>query len=333
MEAMELEERFDIRPVPPPCSRGFEDVRMIRYLAWSNSTLLTRHHIPEWRLGLMVMVRAGRYVLLLDTEGVCIDGGRLGLLSPESDELKRLFPQGPAGQTRIVETAARGLDISELGIRSLSIRKHALDEGYFDLAEASQVPTAVQGYGPLADRTARRRLCFSRSTLSDATHKPISVRDYMTWVHAIGDAIADEGTRPHGYFARFAREVRPLDKEQGVPKSILLDLWDLLDVSVETHAQRGWDAQIVDTIGKYDSCCEVTEETDAEGKHLHYAFKFGPYELQLKYIYRNTIPASGRYAISGEVLNGALTGSNAEEGEEDPEDRIFGRQVSGSLPA
>lgn len=330
-EAMLLEERFDIRAVRAPSTRGFEDLRMIRYLAWSNSTLLTRHHIPEWRLGLMVMVRAGRYVFLLDTEGVCIDGARLGLLSPESDELKRLFPDGSGGRTRIVETAARGLDISELGIRSLSVRKHALDEGYFDLAEASQVPTAVEGYGPLADRTARRRLCFTRSSLSDATYKLISIGDYIKWVRAVADAIADERTKAHRYFGRFAVEVPPLDKDQGAPRSILLDLWDLLNVSDETRDQRRWNQKIAEAILGLDTCCEVKEEADEEGKRPRYWFKFGPYKLDLKYVYRNTIPASGRYSLSGDELNSALTGPGDDDLREDAEDLLFGRQVSASL--
>jgi superfamily II DNA or RNA helicase len=340
MEAMLLEERFDIKPVRAPVGQFFDDVRMIRYVSWSNSPLLARHHIPEWRLGLMAMVRAGRYVFILDTEGICIDGSRVGLLSPESEELKRLFPKPPddgaaalQARTRIVETAARGLDISELGLRSISVRKHALDEGYFDLAEASQVPTAVQGYGPLAGRTARRRLCFSRSSVADATHKPLSVKDYLQWARTIGDAIADEGTKPHGYFARFAREVRPLDPDQGAPKSILLDLWDLLEVSDETRDERRWNKAAAEEVLGYDTCCEVKEEKDEDDQCVGYWFTFGPYRLELKYIYRDTVPASGRYSVSGEDLNSALTGPDADhgEGEEDPEDRMFGRQLTASL--
>src|SRR5262249_24425761 len=152
--------------------------------------------IPEWRLGVMAIVRAGRYIFLLDTEGVCIDHARVGLLSPEAIEFKRLFPQSTMGRrgaararTRIIETAAAGLDISELGLRSISVRKHGLDEGYFDLAEASQVPTSVRGYGRLGEDSARRRLSFLQSSVADATSKLLSVKDYVSWTRLIGNTM------------------------------------------------------------------------------------------------------------------------------------------------
>jgi hypothetical protein len=316
MEAMMLEERFDIAVVPAPNVKGFEDVRLIRYLAWSNSPYLARHHIPEWQLGVMAIVRAGRYLFILDTEGICIDYNRVGLLSPESEELKRLFRKPAARrrrfqaerQTRIVETTASGLDISELGLRSISVRKYALDEGYFDLAEASQVPTSVRGFGPLGERTARRRLSFVRSSVADATNELLPVKDYVEWARTIGDAIADETIEPHGYFRRFAREVRALNADGGVPRSILLDLWDLLDVSSETTGERHWNKEAVDKLLTYDTCCEITDRQTKDGAPPRYCFDFGPHELEIKYIYRETVPPSGRYSISGEPLNEALGG-------------------------
>jgi hypothetical protein len=84
---------------------------------------------------------------------------------------------------------------------------------------------------------------------------------------------------------------------------------------------------------RYDTCCEVKEEKDEGDERACYWFNFGPYRLELKYIYRDTVPASGRYSISGEDLNSALTGPDADhsEREEDPEDRMFGRRLSASL--
>jgi superfamily II DNA or RNA helicase len=343
MEAMLLEERFDIAPVPVPAPdrRDFQDVRLIRYLAWSNSPYLARHHIPEWRLGVMVMVRAGRYIFLLDTEGICLDYNRLGLLSPESKELKRLFRKpargrrsGPAQQgTRIIETTASGLDISELGLRSISVRKYALDEGYFDLAEASQVPTSVRGFGQLGARTARRRLSFARSSVADATNQLLTVKDYAGWARIVADAMADDRIEPHEYFGRFAREVSALDPDAGVPTSILLDLWDLLDVSSETTGERHWDKDAVDEILSYDTCCEVTDRQTKDGAPPRYCFDFGPYELEVKYIYRSSVPPAGRYAILGEPLNEAVAEAEDDLGDReiDPDNRMFGRRLSTSL--
>jgi hypothetical protein len=341
MEAMLLEERFDITAVAAPDGPEYRDVRLIRYLAWSNSPYLARHHIPEWRLGVMAMVRAGRYLFVLDTEGVCIDYARVGLLSPESQELKRLFRRPEAGRraaaaqqrTRIVETSASGLDISELGLRSISVRKHALEEGYFDLAEASQIPTAVRGYGQLGDRTARRRLSLSRSSVADASNAMLAIKDYVQWAHLIGDAMADQTIEPHAYFGRFAREVRALDEDAGIPQSILLDLWDLLDVSDETTLERHWKKDAVEAVLTYDTCCEVQNRQTVDDAPPRYCFDFGPHELELKYVYRDTVPTAGRYVISGDELNAALANEDGDPGDRefDPDNRLFGRRFSTSL--
>jgi superfamily II DNA or RNA helicase len=341
MQAMLLEERFDISAVSAPEDAGYRDVRLIRYLAWSNSPYLARHHIPEWRLGVMAMTRAGRYLFVLDTEGVCIDYARVGLLSPESQELKRLFRRTEVSRraatarqrTRIVETSASGLDISELALRSISVRKHALDEGYFDLAEASQIPTAVRGYGQLGDRTARRRLSFSRSSVADAANAMLTVKDYVQWTRLIGDAMADETIEPHAYFGRFAREVRALDENAGIPQSILLDVWDLLDVSDETTLARRWKKGTVEAVLRYDTCCEVQNRQTVVNAPRRYCFDFGPYELEVKYVYRDTVPPSGRYTISGDELNAALASEDGGPGDReiDPDDRLFGHRLSTSL--
>jgi hypothetical protein len=341
MEAMLLEERFDIAAVRAPEGRTYHDIRLIRYLAWGNSPYLSRHHIPEWRLGIMAMVRAGRYLVVLDTEGICVDYARVGLLSPDSAELKRLFPRtaqrgqsrGTHSGTRIVETVASGLDIGELGLRSISVRRHALEEGYFDLAEASQVPVSVRGYGQLGARTARRNLSFSRSSVSDATSKLLSVKDYIAWAGLIGDAMADERIRAHAYFERFAREVRPPDESAGVPRSILLDLWDLLDVADETREQRHWDGAAVEELLRHDTCCEIQERRKKPDDPPRYCFDFGPHELEVKYHFRNTVPPSGHYSIAGGSLNAAVVDadSDATEGKSEHDNSAFGRQLSASL--
>ena len=339
LEAMQIEERFDIKAVAAPEGAIYRDARLIRYLAWNDSPLLARHHLPEWRLGVMAIVRAGRYIFLLDTEGICIDTTRLKLLSPEPLELKRLFPKVASGPrsaqigTRIVETAAAGLDISELGLRSISVHKHALDEGYFDLAEASQVPTWVRGFGQLGDRSARRRLSFRRSSVADATNKLLPVKDYIEWAQSIGDAMASETIEPHGYFNRFAREVPPLTHEAAVPGSVLLDPWDILDVASETRDERRWNSSAVDEIIAYDTCCEVKAIQEDENSSLRYFFRYGPYEVEIKYSYRATIPPAGRYTIESNSLDNALANQDPHQAdrEGDPEARMFGRRLSSSL--
>lgn len=338
-EAMQLEERFDIVAVSAPAGDVYRDVRLIRYLAWDNSPYLASHHIPEWRLGVMAIVRAGRYIFLIDTEGICIDHDRLGLLSPEPVELKRLFARTPDGAipaanaTRIVETVASGLDTSELGLRSISVRKHALDEGYFDLAETSQVPTSVRGFGQLGNKSARRRLSLSRSSVADATNKHLLVKDYVEWARVVGNTMADGSIQPHGYFDRFAREVPPLDQDAGVPQSILLDLWELLETATETQEERAWDSEEVKELLKYDTCCEITNRSADPMEPPRYIFNFGPHEVEIKYIYRSAIPSTGRYSISSSGLDNAVAEPNAPSGgtEAEADNTVFGRTLSASL--
>ncbi|WP_238213612.1 DEAD/DEAH box helicase [Caballeronia novacaledonica] len=338
-EAMQLEERFDIVAVSAPAGEVYREVRLIRYLAWANSPYLASHHIPEWRLGVMAIVRSGRYIFLIDTEGICIDHDRLGLLSPEPVELKRLFARTPNGAhpvanaTRIVETVASGLDTSELGLRSISVRKHALDEGYFDLAETSQVPTSVRGFGQLGSKSARRRLSLSRSSVSDATNKHLLVKDYVEWARVIGNTMANDRIMPHGYFDRFASEVPPLDEDAGVPQSILLDVWELLETATETQEERAWDSEEVKELLQYDTCCEITNRSVDPTEPPRYAFNFGPHEVEIKYIYRSAIPSTGRYAISSPGLNNAVADPTAPSGgtETEADNTVFGRTLSASL--
>lgn len=341
VEAMRLEERFDISPVPAPLQSGYEDMRLIRYLAWNNSPYLARHHVPEWRLGVMAIARAGRYIFLLDTEGICVDTGQLGLATPEPEELKRLFPDQESTtretQTRIVETAAAGLDISELGLRSISVRRHALDEGYFDLAEGSQVPTSVRGYGRLGNGTARRRLSFSTSSVSDVSYQMLGVKHYLRWVHEIANAIADPATPPHRYFGRFALDVPPLSAEAAAPISILLDLWDLLEDSSEILTERQWKPTAVSDLLQQDTCCtvETVIETNEKGEQSkpRYFFQFAGHRLEITYRYRDSVPPSGRYSISSETLDHTLSTAlpDTSDREDDPDNRIFGQRQSASL--
>jgi hypothetical protein len=303
---MQVEERFDIKPIEPPAGPGYDDVRLIRYLSWRDSPYLAEHHLPEWRLGLMAIARAGRYVFLLDTESLCLDTSRLDLLEPDPDELKRLFPKD---QTRIVETSASGLDLGELALRSLTVRRHALDEGYFDLAEASQVPTVVQGYGPLGTSRARRRLSLGSARIADASFANLPVKEWAAWTVVIADALADESTSQHRYFSRFAEQRKPLVPADAEPKSILLDLWDILEMDDDTLAVREWDNEAAAQLLEADNCCEV-RNVGTPGRPK-FEFTFAGHTVGLKYLYRDSVPAAGRYKLSSRALNDAVRAKGA----------------------
>jgi hypothetical protein len=335
-EAMLLEDRFDIVPVTSGGEVEHEDARLIRYLAWRNSPYLTAHQIPEWTLGLLLIVKAGRYVFMLDTEGNCLDLGRLKLVAPEPEELKRLFAtdaDGASRTVRIVETTAKGLDVSELGLRSISVRRHALDNSYFDLAESSQAPTTIIGYSPFGQSVARRRLSLSRSNLTDATNRHVSIRSYVEWARQVAAVMADTAVTPHAYFNRFARELPPLDPQQAAPRSILLDLADLFPEPGSPQDQ-GWNRAEIEKVLKLDTCCEV-EARDVGGKPV-YVFEFAGHPVEVKYVYRQGVPPYGRYQLSADDLNADLTevvdgeNENSADGDDTPND-TFGRRLAPSL--
>lgn len=334
-EAMMLEDRFDIVPVVSGGEPEHDDVRLIRYLAWRNSPFLISHQIPEWTLGLLAIVRAGRYIFLLDTEGNCLDLGRLKLVSPEPDELKRLFaahPQANSQQVRIVETTAKGLDVSELGVRALTVRRHALDATYFDLAEASQTPTTVVGYSPFAGSTARRRLSLARSNLTDATNRFVSLKLYVDWARKVAKVMSDDTVTPHGYFDRFAKEVPPLVPARGEPRSILLDLTDLFPEPGAPN-DEGWSRAEIEEVLKLDTCCPVLEEAGPNGEPVHY-FTFADIRVDIRYEYHAGVPPRGRYVLTSEALNDKLVDDTGAP-EEGPDDEVapqgFGQRFSPSL--
>jgi len=313
-EALQLEDRFDIRLVPAPSGGNseFKDVRLIRYLTWANSKSLRQQSIPEWNLGIMAIVRSPPYVFLLDTESICVDFERLGLFSASPEEMKRLFsdPQAAVGvrqdRIRIVEATSAGLDLSEMGIRSMTIRKRDLSDGYFDLAEASQAPSSLHGVALLDDRTTRRQLSIRRGRVADPTTRYVGLLDYVRWTRSIASALDDTAVVAHPFFNRFAQEVEPPEKDDGEARNILLDIWDLLnsdDISLE---DRHWDPKVAKEILEFDRCLEL-ENSAQEGEDSEYAFVLGgKYELRATYTRRNTIPPRGRYTLRCPELDEAL---------------------------
>lgn len=314
-EALLLEDRFDIRIVPAPlgADAGFRDVRMIRYLTWANSRNLRQQSVPEWNLGVMAIVRSSPYVFLLDTESLCVDFERLGLFSASPEEMKRLFSDPDAAgssvrqeRIRIVEATSAGLDLSDMGIRSITIRKRDLSDGYFDLAEASQAPSSLHGVAILDDKTTRRQLSIRRGRVADPTTRYIGLMDYLRWTRSVAEALDDSSTVPHPFFRRFAQEVEPPLKEDGEAQNILLDIWGLLNPDDSSLEDRHWDRKVAQEILEFDRCLEA-ENVAADGDPPDYAFVLGgKYQLRATYTRRNSIPPTGRYTLRCAELDEAL---------------------------
>jgi hypothetical protein len=315
-EAFKLEDRFDMRIVPAPAAQGdMEDVRLIRYLTWRNSRNLRQESIPEWNLGMMAIVRSSPFVFLLDTETLCIDFERLGLFSVPPEEMKRLFSDPKAtrrspDRIRVIEASAAGLDLSDNGIRSMTIRKRNLSDGYFDLAEASQAPSSLHGVAVLEDIPTRRQLSIRRGRIADPTTRYIGLKDYLVWSRSIAKALSDSSTVLHPFFSRFAQEVAPPTKDDGEAQNLLLDIWDLLNPDDASFVDRKWDPKMAKEILEFDRCMELERVAD-EGKPSDFAFVLGGrYPIHATYERRNTIPPKGRYRLQCPELDEALITPN-----------------------
>lgn len=335
-EAFRIEDRFDMRVAMPPKNRtGFEGVRVVRYLSWGSSSLLSTQAWPEWRLGLMTIVLAKPFVFIVDTEGLCIDFDRLKLYSPSPEEMKRLFSEkasdpskDPVNRIRIVEAAATGLDVSDIATRYVLIRKRNLSGDYFDLAEASQAPSTLHGIALLGDETVRRRLSIRRGRLSDPTSKNISLKDYAEWARKVAAIMSDKTITPHPFFARFAEEVPPPKPPDGKAQNLLLDIWDLLNPEDPSFVDRKWDMDVARKLLDLDLCIEAASEEAEEEVLLEGAFgdeaspgggpshfMLGDYQVEVEYIRTNTVPAKGRYKLSCKALDEALISPREEPAE------------------
>jgi hypothetical protein len=336
IEALNVEDRFDIRAVPAPAGdKRFENVRLIRYLTFANSKLLHRKSLPEWRLGLLALIYAPPYLFMVDTEGLCLDVERLGLFSPGPDEMKRLFSEtikaNAKPKVRIVEAAAMGLDLSETGVRGISIRKRSLGDGYFDLAEASQAPSSLHGIALLGDKTVRRNLSIRRGSLADPTAQNVLVSDYAQWATTVARAMANDATQPHPFFDRFALEVAaPLEKE-GTALSLLLDMWELLDPANPAFEERNFSSEQARKILELDMCMTL-EKREIDGKEKKGFVLADEYFVEVKYTRKATIPARGRYRLSCRALDEAIvnrrsTGEETTELDEFSRPRRFGASL------
>jgi len=316
IEAMQLEERFDIKAAQPSAAdaEALADCRLIHYLAWNNSPYLRTISLPEWRLGVFVLVMAKTHIILMDTESLCLDLERLGMTSALRKELQRLFSDwgalsgqnGEAKRTRIVEASSIGLDMSEIGIRAMSVRKFNLGESYFDLAEVSHIPSTVEGIAIHEGEARRRRLSIRHNRVADAISRHITVNDYVKWAKEVDRAMMNNRNSPHGFFGRFANELPPPDEENGKAESLLLDLWDALMVDDETLEARGWDIGKVDKLLDHDTCLEVEPVLDDEEKEISRRAAFAGCEITIEYVLNHSVPPEGRYRLRSADLDALL---------------------------
>ena len=132
----------------------------------------------------------------------------------------------------------------------------------------------------------------------------------------------------------FSPMVRPV-KNVSAPPWRTFSLPPLVDEVASDEADaKGWDESKLKALLDHDTCCEVKDVVDDDGKVIGQAFEFGPYQLSIEYMYRGTTPPRGRYKIEGETLDQAVTGVEAAENagvELHEDDREFGHKLPSSL--
>ena len=252
------------------------------------SPYLARHFVTEWRFGLTIIVRSGDRLFVFDTDGVPFDPKKVGATRLERSDLVRLFaPSKPSHQVRITKLAASSLDMSDRAIRTMTTSTASFEDTFTDLLDAVLLPTNVAGYvGGVP-----RYLGLTRSKLSEATVRRVSVDDYLTWVNAI-DAELTGAAVSNRVFDRFAQLTSPDVDKAAKPRNILLDLQPLDDFGAFV-ADREGDAGPVPAPVLSDVCADIQD-----GKFTVSLIDGTPLSCTIGYDKK-----SGRYSIASEALN------------------------------
>jgi len=259
-EAMGLEDRHDATVVAPKEDEP-PNVRLVAYLEWSNSPLLTRKALPSWTLGIMAIVKVGNRVFLLDTQSLVVDPEQLGLEPEGPETLQRLIPVSSADETwRVTVASAVSLDISDMGIRSMSARMRDFSFGFFDLSQGMQATTSVRAsIRPSSGASSTRYLSLQRATVSDARAGYVGVSEYVKWIDELA-ARLDSTVNPSLTFGRFAQALPAPEAERAVPQNVLFDFAEIIGED-GGEVPDGWDAQRTQALAHADRCLDV----DANG--------------------------------------------------------------------
>ncbi len=292
MLAMGLEDRHDVTLVVPTGHEEPANVRLITYVLWGNSPLLTRRAMPTWTLGVMSLVEVGARVFLLDTEGIVIDPERLGLEAEDPKLMQRLVPASSAGEnSRVTVASAVSLDISDMGVRSVTARMRDFGTSFFDLAQGMQAATSVRAYLKNADGLGLSRyLSLQRASVSDATGRYVPVERYVTWITDIA-AQLDSVVAPSRAFSRFAQASAAPTAGKAIPINVLFDFAELIGDN-GAEAPTDWDFARSGELAAADRCLDVAGDGSFSIEIASTSFSG-----KLKYDVMGTLRKRGRYIV------------------------------------
>jgi hypothetical protein len=299
--AMGLEDRHDITVVGPIEADDPINLRLITYVQWSNSPLLVNRAMPTWILGVMALVEIGDRLFLLDTERTVVDPEMLGLEAEEPERMQRLIPVSTSGESsRVTVASAISLDISDMGIRSITARMRDFSTSFFDLAQGMQAATSVRGQLKKPDGTnLARYLSLQRASVSDAIEQYVPARQYAEWVASIS-AQLDSNIAPSQAFSRFAQASSAPSGNRAAPLNVLFDFAELMDED-GSDTPTGWDPTRTSSLAAADRCLDVAGDgsfsIEVDGQ---------TFDGKLKYDVTGSVRKRGRYIVELPKLDAYL---------------------------
>lgn len=255
------------------------------------SPYLSRHFVTEWQFGLTLIVQVNNRLFVFDTDGVPFDLHKVDVARLGRQELVRLFgPSTTAQKVRITKLAAASLEMSDRAIRTMTTSTASFEDTFTDLLDAVLLPTNVAGY---VANTARY-LGLSRSKLTDASVRRVSIADYVKWATAI-DTELTTATSGNRVFERFAQLATPDPELAKDPKNILIDLQPLDDFGVFIEDKEG-QPSTPKLPALLDLCADVVDGkfqvTMIDGSKIDCAISYNS--------------KSDRYTLASDALNAAF---------------------------
>ncbi len=307
--AMGLEDRHDVTIIAPHDNGDPLNVRIIAYVQWGNSPLLTKGAIPSWNLGVMALVEVGERIFVLDTESIIIDPSLLDLEPEDASILQRLVPSAKPGVTsRVTVASAVSLDLSDTGIRSVTARMRDFSTGFFDLAQGMQAATSVRAIMRGPDKLISRYLSLRRSAVSEASGGHVPVEQYVSWIADLARML-DTASPVSPAFARFAQSQPAPSADKAAPQNILFDFVDVLGEAAES-APKDWQGDAIMELLNADRCLDV----GADGS-FSLATATATFDGKLTYEVMGSVRRRGRYRVEIAGLDEQLIGHKPTKGE------------------
>lgn len=208
-----------------------EQVFLVLYVSFQNSSLLRISAFIEPRLGVTIVRDPAEFVFVFDSQG----GGPArtipGIGPPVDPEtLQKLFQR--SGRWKLASVALQNSSLVTTAIRTRSVSAREIEGTVPLLDDHAFVCTTAYGRAPRPDALAgsaklRRYVGFGNGRVSDLSSRRVSLSAYLEWVSQI-ESILTGSSEPIPTFRRWASLCAA--PAQAKPRNILIDSTELEDV-------------------------------------------------------------------------------------------------------